>query len=398
MAGVYHYDTAHHGMQRLYVGDVTTYIQEAVAYHPLAQSTNQFLLLSLNFWKNSFKYNSFSYHVVTQDLGNLLCCLRMVSLGFGTDLPFLLWYNDESLNRLLGLNTLTESVFAVVPIPIDYTLPETPGVMALPHDLSSKTSYQRSKKLIRFPLIEAVHESALLKDEARPASEEIAKIGCDEVPTNDRKVALPALDESLLRADLIDTLAQRRSSFGRFLAHRPLSLVELATMLRFATLSCHYAADVKLEDGTPPFTKLMVFANHVESLERGTYTYDAATHKLNIVRQEDISTFLQNRYFLQNYNLSETAAVIAIAGNPERMLSLFGNRGYRILNAEVGYLTHSLYMAAAALSIGCGAALGFDNIAMDEKLNLDGNDWKTIIYIMVGPERPLQAAFESKLF
>src|SRR5690606_25268794 len=138
---------------------------------------------------------------------------------------------------------------------------------------------------------------------------------------------------------------------------------------------------------------LMVFANHVQGLERGTYLYDAACHALDVVRQEDVSTFLQSRYFLQNYNLSETAAVIAIAGNPEKMLSLFGNRGYRILNAEVGYLTHSLYMAATAISIGCGAALGFDNIAMDEKLNLEGDGWRTIIYIMVGPERPLQAAF-----
>src|SRR5579872_134086 len=64
--GIYHYDNGHHALARLLSGDVTQRIRMALSQHPAALTTDQFLLVSLNFWKNSFKYNSFSYHVVTQ--------------------------------------------------------------------------------------------------------------------------------------------------------------------------------------------------------------------------------------------------------------------------------------------------------------------------------------------
>jgi SagB-type dehydrogenase family enzyme len=117
LPGIYHYDNGHHAMARLLSGDVTQCIRMALSEHPAALATDQFLLVSLNFWKNSFKYNSFSYHVVTQDLGALLCSLHLLATGFGSDLPIFFWYADEELNQLLGLETLSESVFAVIPLP-----------------------------------------------------------------------------------------------------------------------------------------------------------------------------------------------------------------------------------------------------------------------------------------
>ena len=98
LPGVYHYDNAHHAMERLAIGNVTAAIQNAVFAHPAAIATDQFLLLSLNFWKNSFKYNNLSYHLVTQDLGALLGSLRFIAAGFDYDLQFLQWYQDEKLN------------------------------------------------------------------------------------------------------------------------------------------------------------------------------------------------------------------------------------------------------------------------------------------------------------
>jgi len=413
LPGLYHYDNAHHAMERLFAGDVTKKVQASVFEHSAATATDQFLLISLNFWKNSFKYNTFSYHVITQDLGALLSSLRIMATGFGSDLQFLFWYHDEELNHLLGLDTLAESVFVVVPLPTNSstfstsTFPSKKGALITDGDASTfteldrplinKASFQRSKKIISFPLVESVHQATLIENEPRPDKSISFKVNCDEFTTKGECVALapPALE--LLQRDVLEVFKKRRSSFGRFSNHTPLHLTELATMLYFGASTRNYQTDLKQSNGTPHFTRLMIFVNNVQGLEPGAYAYDAIKHCLWTVHNADLSRFLQNNYFLKNYNLVESGAVIAIVGRVEQMLKVYGNRGYRILNAEVGLVAQSIYMASTALSFGCGAALGFDNVALNKVLGLNDSDERSILFLLTGHEREGNADFDYRL-
>lgn len=401
--GLYHYDNAHHALERLFTGDVTRRIQAAVFEHPFAMKTDQFLLISLNFWKNSFKYNSFCYHVITQDIGALLCSLRLMAAGFHSDLHPILWYRDDELNQLLGLEKAYENVFAVVPVPGNAQA-EPPYPFRDKHQsaaqcarpLVRKDSFQRSKKIIRFETNEEMHEATLITDEARPETHEAFR-ACAEVPSGCERVLLPPPDRDLLQSDLLETFMKRRSSFGSFSAHVPLSRNELATLLYFGSAVRHYVSDLKPANGKPHFTRLMVFINHVEGIEPGAYAYDQEQHCLLPSRKEDMTLALQQNYFLQNYNLAETGVLIAIVGAVDEMFQVYGNRGYRILNAEVGMVVQGLYMAATALSIACGAALGFNNIALNTFLGLDGTNQKTLLFLMAGHERQRIGNFDYQL-
>ena len=72
---------------------------------------------------------------------------------------------------------------------------------------------------------------------------------------------------------------------------------------------------------------------------------------------------------------------------------LVGPRGYRRVNAEVGAVTQSVYLACAALDVGCGAALGFDNVSYQEELQItDETEWPLLI-LMIGHEREGQPEF-----
>ena len=391
MPGLYHYDNGHHALERLLTGDVTRRIQAAVFEHPSAMKTDQFLLIALNFWKNSFKYNSFCYHVITQDLGALLCSLRLIATGFHSDLQPILWYQDGEINQLLGLEKAYENVFAIVPLPakaqVDVSFRVKQHIpVPLTRPLLNRESFQRSKKIIRFETNEEMHEATLITNEARPGTCEALQASA-EVPVSDGQVPLPPPAMELLQDDLLETFKKRHSSFGSFSAHVPLSRVELATLLYFGSAVRHYMSDLKPADGKPHFTRLMVFINHVDGIEPGAYAYDQERHCLIPSQRRDMTFDLQQNYFLQNYNLDETGVLIAIVGAVDEMLRVYGNRGFRILNAEVGMVVQGLYMAATALSVACGAALGFNNIALNTLLDLDETNQKTLLFLMAGHER-----------
>ncbi|HLZ60666.1 MAG TPA: SagB family peptide dehydrogenase [Ktedonosporobacter sp.] len=397
LPGIYHYDNGHHALERLFTGDVTHQVRTATFHHPATAAADQFLLVTLNFWKSAFKYNSFCYHLVTQDLGALLCSLRLLAQAYASDLCFLSWFQDEALNHLLGLETLNESVFTVVPLnaPHGYAPPIHQPEMIPPQ--VSKKSFQRSRNIIHFPLSEHVHLATLLHNEPYPAEESFAHAMVDLLKSTAEPVPLPPPAFDRLQADMTQTFQQRKSSFGSFSAHVPLSREELATLLSSGASGGHYWADVKQENGSPSFTRLLVFVNHVTGIEQGIYAYDQEQHCLRVLQRGDFTLFLQKHYLLLNYNIAETGVVIAIVGSIDRMLTVFGARGYRLLNAEAGMIAQRMYLVATALKLGCGAVLGFDNRAMDQALGLDNTDQRSLLFLLAGHEHQGHADFNGRM-
>jgi SagB-type dehydrogenase family enzyme len=385
--GIYHYSTAHHALERLVTGDLTGRVREAAGGD---LGTDQFLLMTVRFWKNSYKYNSFCYHVVTQDAGALLGSWELLARGLGRPLNRVLWFADEPLNDLLGLKTLEESVLAVVPLA--WPCASRASRAAAPGRIVDRPFFERSRKILRFDQVEETHLATLLDDEPRPvATEESAAVPAP--PRAEHPVDLPAPrpGDDALR----DVVCRRRSSFGAFVTRPPLSLEEAGTVLAGAASAQRYTADVKASDA--PLTRLYLLANRVGGLPSGTYAYEAGGHRLHPIRERELGTFLQRAYYLSNYNLDQAAAVIAISANLDSALALYGARGYRILNAEVGAVAQTAYVAASAARVGCGAVLGFDNIAIDEAVGLDRADERTFLFLLLGHERADPADFDYRL-
>ncbi|MFF3256831.1 SagB family peptide dehydrogenase [Actinacidiphila glaucinigra] len=396
--GVYHYATAHHAFERLVAGDLTAEVRDACAG---AGTADGFLLVTVRFWKNAFKYNSFCYHVVTQDAGALLGCWELIARATGRRLPRVLWFDDERLNRLLGLVTDEESVLAVVPLPFG-----PPGAGAGPESSAGaggtagrggpagRPSFERSARTRTFEQVRQVHRAVLDDRRARPDPAVARRL----VPLPRElggDVELPRPLAGRLGTDLGEVLRGRRTSFGSFVGSRPLGLDELATVLAGTVSAQRYTADAVPEDAA--LTGLYVLANRVAGLPAGSYRYDAGGKRLQVVRQGPIAGTLQRSYYLSNYNLEQVGAVLAISGRWRSTLEAFGSRGYRVLNAEVGALSQTAYTVAAALGVGCGVVLGFDNIAIDEAVGLDGGDERTFLFVLLGHERTDRADYDYRL-
>ncbi len=391
--GLYHYSTAHHAFERLVAGDPTDEVRAACGPGPAHGTADGYLLVAVRFWKNSFKYNSFCYHVVTQDVGALLAGWEVVARATGRRLSRVLWFDDERLNRLLGFRTHEESVLAVVPLPC--APPADHAVAAAGQDWTvDRSCFERSARTRVFEQVEQVHRAVLGDRRERPDPESARALVPVPRPS-DVQVPLPPLLNGRLGRGVGQVLRSRRTSFGSFVRTRLLGLDELGTVLAGTVAGQRYTADVVPED--VGLTGLYVLANRVDGLPSGTYRYDAAGHRLRVVREMPLAEKLQRSYYLTNYNLEQVGAVLAISGLWRSTLETYGARGYRVLNAEVGGLAQTAYTTAAALGVGCGVVLGFDNIAIDEAVGLADGDERTFLFVLLGHERADRADYDYRL-
>jgi SagB-type dehydrogenase family enzyme len=401
LPGVYYYASPRHTLQRLLAGDVTGQVRDALPGHPDGQAADQFLLVTVKFWKNSFKYNSFCYHVVTMDLGALLASWQLWSAAAGLPGRPALWFDEEALNRLLNLDTAAESTMAVVPLPPGPEPARAPAATAAghapgpasPRAAVCRTESERSRVVLRFPQVEAVHAAAVAASPLPPAAGAIDGIRANSGSlAHTAGVALPAPRAAVPGAELGRALSDRRSSFGAFMSRPALGQSDASTLLAAAA-----AARLSCDAGDAALTRLAVFVNHVAGIPAGAYDYCPGENALTAIPGPPAGLFLQRHYFLDNYNLEQAAMVVAVIARPAAVIGGAGDRGYRLVNAAAGAVAQALYLAAAACGVGCGAVLGFDNVAIAERLGFAATDERALLLIMVGPERPGAADFDFRL-
>ncbi|MBL3666225.1 nitroreductase family protein [Streptomyces sp. M2CJ-2] len=406
--GLHHYDIHRHALQRLLAGDVTDRVRGALGADAPAEAleTDQYLLLGVKYWQNSFKYNSFSFHVVTTDIGTLVQTWRIWAAARGLRLAPVLWFDEPRLNELLGTAGEEETVFAVVPLHWDGTAPR-PDAAARPavprtdprhRPAVRHRDVERSRTLLDFTALSEMHAATLEGAADRPAPGALAVAAAlptagadaDAVGT---PVALPepAFPDTGVRRALRD----RRSSFGRFDARRPVGTGDLSAVLA-ACAGTRLAGDTD-PSGEVRLAKLYAFVNHVEGVEQGAYAYDPDRDELCPVAPGPQGSFLQENYFLANYNLEQAGAVLVPTVRTTAVLDTLGDRGYRLAVGTAGAVAQSFYVAASALGLGAGVALGFDNVSFVERLGLTDGDEAPLLIMALGHERPQPADFRHEI-
>ncbi|MER6314777.1 SagB family peptide dehydrogenase [Streptomyces sp. NPDC001581] len=392
--GLYHYAPHQHGLRRLLTGDVTGQVRDALGPGAgAAAEATQYLVLSVKYWQNAFKYNSFSFHAVSMDVGALVQTWRLWAAQYGLRIDPVLWFDEERLARLLGVTPEEEGVFAVVPLTWEGAGAPPGGGSGLPADVAVRhRDVERSRRVLVFETLLRVHEATAGRAADRPepgaldAAAALPPRGPDPLPLPPP----PAPPAGTGRA-----LRERRSSFGRFEATRPVAAEEFAAALADCAAT-RYGTEAERPDG-PPLTSLYAFVNHVEGIAPGAYAYDPAAHTLRPVKPGPPGPFLQRTYFLSNYNLEQAGAVLVPTVRTTAVLDSVGDRGYRLVGGTIGAVAETFYTTAAAFGLGAGVALGFDNIAYIEELGLTGTDEAPLLIMLLGHERPRPADFRHEI-
>lgn len=389
--GLYHYAPHQHGLRRLLAGDVTGDVREALGLAP-DEGASQYLVLSVKYWQNSFKYNSFSFHAVSMDVGALVQTWRLWARAYGLRIAPALWFDEERLARLLGVAPEEEGVFAVLPLEWEGDAAgSAAGTPSAGAGVRHRDS-ERSRAVLAFETLERIHGATLGRAGDRPAPGALDAAAAYP-PRGGRPVPLPA--PAAPPMDEAAALRARRSSFGRFDASRAVTAEQLAAALADCAAT-RPGSEAERPDG-PPLTSLYAFVNHVEGIEPGSYAYDAQAHALRLVVPGPPGPFLQANYFLSNYNLEQAGAVLVPTVRTTAVLDAVGDRGYRLMGAAVGAIAQTFYTTAAAHGLGAGVALGFDNVSYAERLGLADTDEAPLLIMLLGHERPRPADFRHEI-
>ncbi len=390
--GVHHYDTTHHALVELATGDRTGEVAAASGGRAGA-----YLIATIRFWKNAFKYNSFCYHVVCQDAGALLATWRLTLGAHGIGTRPRLWFNQGLVSDALGLDPRAEHPVLLLPLGPDR--PSSASDDGSAPDVSGRTRLiprPSSARPRTFPLVElvgaATHAAGALPH-VDPQAVAIRPV----LASAEERIVLPPVAEDG-EPPVAAALMARRSSFGRLIATPSLSAAELGSVLAATAGATRLPTSPTTPESAanPARVRIWVVAAAVSDVPAGAYAYDADTHALHPVGAASLPD-LQARYALQNYSTGQAAALIALSGRLDAMVDGFGAPGYRFLGIEIGQAAQAAYVAAAARGLGVGAVLGVDNLTVNALLGLDDGDEQTMLFLFLGNERRSRAAFSAPL-
>ncbi|MBW7883909.1 MAG: SagB/ThcOx family dehydrogenase, partial [Caldilineaceae bacterium] len=82
--------------------------------------------------------------------------------------------------------------------------------------------------------------------------------------------------------------------------------------------------------------------------------------------------------------VASAAAVFLISGYYERLRWKYGERAFRYMCMDVGFLAQNIYLVGEALKLGVCAIAGFVDDAVEDLLGINGQDEVGLLLVTVG--------------
>jgi SagB-type dehydrogenase family enzyme len=184
------------------------------------------------------------------------------------------------------------------------------------------------------------------------------------------------------------TAIENRRSARRYTDHA-LTLEELSFLL-WCTQGVKESIDTYATLRTVPSAgarhafETYLLINHVDGLLAGLYRFLAISHRLMEVNTEAGLADKLTKACLEQSQVKSSAVTFFWTAVAYRMAWRYGERGYRYLHLDAGHVCQNLYLAAEALDAGVCAIAAFQDEALNQLLDLDGEEQFVIYLATVG--------------
>jgi SagB-type dehydrogenase family enzyme len=192
------------------------------------------------------------------------------------------------------------------------------------------------------------------------------------------------------QATLGETILHRRSR--RDYTGGILSSEQLATLLHY---SCGITGAVpgygyhRIPQRAFPSTgglqspEVYLSVQAVQDVPTGLYHYHIVDDVLEVMRPGQHGPLLCEIGLQQPY-IQTASVVFLITGCFERLRWKYGQRAYKYMCMDAGYLGQNLYLVAHALGLGACAIAGFVDDAIEKLLDVDGSNEMILLLTTVG--------------
>lgn len=206
---------------------------------------------------------------------------------------------------------------------------------------------------------------------------------------NSERVQLP--EPALPEADAADVMLRRRSR--RDYSAKMMTLVDFSSLLQLAAGVTGYADGYGYRrwplrsfasSGGLQTPELYAFVRKVDGLGPGLYHYQPVKHEVEQLSGAFDDSLLAAVGLGQPF-IKTASVVFAITGYYARARWKYGERSFRYMCMDVGFVGENLYFAAEALGLGACAIAGFIDDALERMLGIDPREEMAMLLCTVGP-------------
>ncbi len=218
-----------------------------------------------------------------------------------------------------------------------------------------------SETEIEFPPIQEMHRASSLESAEAVANWRANPATVLEAPASAADlIPLPSRPPSDIPAEPLEQVIRRRGSSRRF-AQEAIPFEALATLLRSSTQGL--PADFLGAPGDA-LNQVYLIVNAVQGLEAGAYVHHRGEDALQRLKSGGFRD--QSRTLALDQALGgDCAAALYFLTDLEKVLSHYGNRGYRAAQLEASLTAGKMYLAAYAQGFGATGLTFYDDAVTD---------------------------------
>lgn len=332
--GLYHYAPAEDALRLLREGDPRQFLMRATGAHESVGRAPVSVIISGIPWRTAWKYKQRGYRHLFWDAGMILANLLALSASGGHPSEVVLGFDDEELNRLLGVDGKTEMGICVVPI--GKPAAKSPPTAAAP------------PKPISHPVAKLSHWERSY-DEVVQAHRETSLSGFADTQLWHQSPAGDPAPLSTFCIDGIEKIIRRRGSKRAFKA-LAIPLEELAGILDHATHKLHC-------DWGDGLVQVALIAHNVDELSSGAYSFVFGVDPIAHGDFREKSQFL----CLDQPLGGQSAATLFLMSDLSVTSTILGSRGYRAAQLEAGIMAGRIYLSAYACGFGATGLTFYDD-------------------------------------
>ncbi|MFQ5597260.1 MAG: SagB/ThcOx family dehydrogenase [Nitrospiria bacterium] len=368
--GVYNFQVKDHSLVPVWEGNFWSEFEKYCLGHEAIGQSQLLVILTAVYRRSAWRYHERAYRRILLDTGHVLGNLFAYAHEESFSPCPIAGFVDKLLNRLLFLEEAEEGVLFVVALPQhqpNNVLRHDALMASSSHPLSDIDWHEDAEN----PLLLRLHQSSsMLPEEPSAASDEeqLPEPSQAEGPSQaEEKYAIKP--KVLLSGAPIDwqnsmgpTILLRRST--RAYLGKSCSKEVLSSILEYA----YPSPDVtSLVDASLLETYLVI--QRVEGVDAGVYYYAPEQKSLRTIYSGDFKN--QTWHFCLGQDLAKDAAALVIhTAFLKDALMRYGNRAYRYLHLDAGYIGQRINLAAIRLGLGVSGIGGFYDDEVNALLGL----------------------------